>query len=449
VYLGSAAGLTAAASWRVEGNSHEANFGHAVATAGDVNGDGYADVIVGAPYQGHGRATVYHGSPWGLSGIPAWTVDGSPQADWFGFSVSAAGDVDGDGYADVIVSAVRNDIALLYRGSPFGLSSTPAWIGTGTLGDFFGSSVSTAGDVNGDGYGDVIVGAPYARVTHSSEGRAFVYYGGGDGNLDRNLRQMRTDGVMPIVLGLKSDAETAFRLRARGITPAGRGKIRLEWEVEPLGSPFDGAGIAFSTVRDTGAPTVSGSAVSIDPSITGLFEGTFYHWRARITSSDPFFPRSPWRSVPGNNVTETKLRTAGCVDSDGDGYGDRSWDPSCASLVADCDPHEDSLWATPGPTRNLRFTSLYALAWDPPTSPGGILAATRYDVLRSAVRDDFLVGICIETNDGPNMTSAVEDEPPAGSVFYYLTRARNGCPQGVGSLGTTSAGAERAGRSCP
>ena len=61
--------------------------------------------------------------------------------------------------------------------------------------------------------------------------------------------------------------------------------------------------------------------------VGGLVAATFYHWRVRTVSSNPFFPRSPWMSLAGNNVTQTKLRTGGCIDGDGDGY--ETGDPSC------------------------------------------------------------------------------------------------------------------------
>jgi hypothetical protein len=81
-----------------------------VASAGDVNGDGYSDVIVGA-YQfdngetDEGRAFVYHGSASGLSTTPNWTAESNQAGAFFGASVASAGDVNGDGFSDVIVGA--------------------------------------------------------------------------------------------------------------------------------------------------------------------------------------------------------------------------------------------------------------------------------------------------------------------------------------------------------
>ncbi|HKZ69178.1 MAG TPA: integrin alpha, partial [Anaerolineales bacterium] len=82
-------------------------FGFPVATAGDVNGDGYDDVIVGAHgYLSYtGRAYVFLGSGSGLNPTPAFTATGEVVNSFFGFAAGMAGDVNGDGYADVIIGA--------------------------------------------------------------------------------------------------------------------------------------------------------------------------------------------------------------------------------------------------------------------------------------------------------------------------------------------------------
>ncbi len=83
------------------------NFGHSVAPAGDVNGDGYSDVIAGAPYNGAGgtgvgQAYVYFGGA-SMDNTADVTLTGAAAGDYFGYSVAPAGDVNGDGYSDVIV----------------------------------------------------------------------------------------------------------------------------------------------------------------------------------------------------------------------------------------------------------------------------------------------------------------------------------------------------------
>jgi hypothetical protein len=176
--------------WRAEGNQVDASFGDAVGTAGDVNGDGFDDVIVGASLYDNGqitegRAFVYHGSASGLSRTPAWTAESDQQAAKFGYSVSTAGDVNGDGFDDVIVGAYDysngeglEGRAYVFNGSPSGLSTTPTWMDEGDQPlAGYGISVDTAGDVNGDGYDDVIVGAYAYDDGQVDEGRAFVYLG--------------------------------------------------------------------------------------------------------------------------------------------------------------------------------------------------------------------------------------------------------------------------------
>ena len=125
-------------AWQAESDQASAQFGASVAGAGDVNGDGFADVIVGARFFDNGQtnegaAFVYLGSAAGLATTPAWQAESDQAAANFGSSVAGAGDVNGDGYADVIVGANRFDngesdegAAFVYLGSAAG-ASTLAW----------------------------------------------------------------------------------------------------------------------------------------------------------------------------------------------------------------------------------------------------------------------------------------------------------------------------------
>ncbi len=196
VYHGSASGLSTTPAWTVESNMDWTGLGWSVASAGDVNGDSYSDVIVGAdhlhnPESGEGGAWVYHGSASGLSNLPAWAYESNQVDALLGDSAASAGDVNGDGYDDVIVGAFWFDNgqenegrAYVFHGSATGLSFTPAWTAESDKAYAeFGHSVASAGDVNGDGFGDVIVGAPWYSNDHDWEGRAFLYYGSGTGLL--------------------------------------------------------------------------------------------------------------------------------------------------------------------------------------------------------------------------------------------------------------------------
>lgn len=184
-------GLAPRPSWIGESNQGGAFYGYSVGTAGDVNHDGFDDVIVGAPFfstEGkmfRGRVYLYRGSPAGLSDQAIWSPLGDQAGGLFGYAVGSAGDVNGDGFADVVVGAAFYDDGqtdegrvYVYYGSPSGPSLTPDRTAESDQASaLFGSSVAGAGDVNHDGFDDLIVGAPLYDHDQMDEGRVFVYYG--------------------------------------------------------------------------------------------------------------------------------------------------------------------------------------------------------------------------------------------------------------------------------
>ena len=190
LYLGAASGLATTAAWVAVGENADDLFGHAVASAGDVNGDGYADVLVGAPaypaYTWWGKVYLYLGSPAGLSATPAWTFTGPTADERCGWSVSSAGDVNGDGYSDVLFGSYMYDDgsgrAYLFHGAAAGLGAVPAWTAQGAPQSWFGASVSLVGDINGDGHGDIAIGAPFFDgPVGLNEGAVFVHHGSAAG----------------------------------------------------------------------------------------------------------------------------------------------------------------------------------------------------------------------------------------------------------------------------
>ena len=197
VFLGSASGISPTVALTLEGDAAGDFFGWSVASAGDVNGDGYADLVVGAHLAspgglaGIGTASVFHGSATGLSVTPARVVAGAAANDNFGSSVASAGDVNLDGYADLVVGALHSapggrsnaGTASVFHGSTSGIPPTAARVLEGLAAiDKFGCSVASAGDVNGDGFSDLIIGVLYADPGgRNNAGAASVFLGSSTG----------------------------------------------------------------------------------------------------------------------------------------------------------------------------------------------------------------------------------------------------------------------------
>jgi hypothetical protein len=192
VYLGGAQGVaTIPAATLDDPGGEDALFGQSVVSAGDVNGDGYADVLVSALSNSApgatGQAYVYFGGPSGLGAVPGAALTEPALIRGYGVSVASAGDVDGDGYSDVLVAAFCVDdcgaAAYLYLGSSTGPATTPA-----TTLDVFGPTIDTfswlsiagAGDVNGDGFADVVVGEGHS-TEQAGAGEVAIYEGSAAG----------------------------------------------------------------------------------------------------------------------------------------------------------------------------------------------------------------------------------------------------------------------------
>lgn len=189
VYYGSAAGINLT-GFKIESNQAGAKFGSSVAGAGDVNGDGFSDIVVGAPEYTKtipkaGGVFIFMGSQAGITTAASDIIESTQGYSKYGLSVASAGDVNGDGYSDVIVGAYdyingssKVGAAFVYDGSQSGLVHDFSRICYGSLdGAKFGYSVSSAGDINADGYSDILVGAPNYFDGQGQNGKGgFVVY---------------------------------------------------------------------------------------------------------------------------------------------------------------------------------------------------------------------------------------------------------------------------------
>lgn len=314
VYLfrGSAFGLEEIATWSLESDTVGGNLGASVAGAGDTDGDGYSDVIVGVPGIQGGEVRVYFGSPSGPGDM--WAVAEAAPGAGLGESVAGAGDVNGDGLADVIAGAPGfppGGQARLFFGSAVGPSPSADRVFSGTQsGSGFGSTVASAGDANGDGYSEVVVGAD---AFSGGEGGAFLYYGNGSRGVSVEPQQRRANNFAPVVRALQSDRRDAFALTARGRTPFGPGRVKLQWEVKPRGVPLDGVATGESSWwHFTGA-----AGVPMIELVDGLTPGVDYHWRARFlydSSMIPFAPASRWFTQPTGGWNEAAISTRATAD---------------------------------------------------------------------------------------------------------------------------------------
>ncbi|MGB1087165.1 MAG: hypothetical protein ACPG06_02240, partial [Alphaproteobacteria bacterium] len=211
------ANLDANDGFTIRGSQRTDGGGTTVSSAGDINGDGIDDLIVGAPNaeydsENAGQAYVVFGTNTGsnvnidldtLLPSQGFVILGASDHDRLGGAVSAAGDVNGDGYEDLIVGAPVGDLGAANAGEAYVVFGKEGTFGTNIggrqfvdlsqlqaadgfiiqgddTGDYAGSSVSSAGDVNGDGYDDLIIGAEHGDDGGQRAGEAYIVFGSGD-----------------------------------------------------------------------------------------------------------------------------------------------------------------------------------------------------------------------------------------------------------------------------
>jgi FG-GAP repeat protein len=224
-------GADGALLYQWDGETDYDLFATSVAGAGDINGDGYADLMIGAPYadpSGQDSAgSVYLYS--GADGRLLYRLDGWARNVWLGRAVSTAGDVNRDGFDDLLIGAdgpcpgnvVSSGSVYLFSG--LNGSLLYQWCGVAYQ-DNFGHSVADAGDCNGDGFADVIVGAFGAQPNGQSWAGSVFVYSGADGSLLHRWNGARDDFLGLSVSGagdFNGDGFDDLLMGAYGADPAG------------------------------------------------------------------------------------------------------------------------------------------------------------------------------------------------------------------------------------
>jgi FG-GAP repeat protein len=308
VYVYSGADGTLLFQW--DGMASSEFFGRSVSSAGDVNADGFDDLVFGAISTGAGSAYVYSG----MDGSRLFRWDGQNRLSVFGSSVSGAGDINKDGFDDLIVGArgfLTDGSAYIFSGKDG--QPLHRWDGPGNGG--FGGAVSGAGDVNADGFLDLVVGAAYAEVGGLKEAGSVFVYSGADfsllfrwnggakfdhfGGTVSDAGDVNGDGFADLIVGaVDADPDGLKKAGSAYVFSGADGQLLYQWDGE---EEFDGFG------STSGAGDVNGDGLG--DLIVGAFlaspTGPIRTGSATVYSFRPFLQASD---------TQISIATGGTIE---------------------------------------------------------------------------------------------------------------------------------------
>jgi len=307
-------GATGASLHIFEGESDVDKFGFSVAVVGDVNGDGTPDLLVGAyrtdpsALTDAGSAFLYSGADYSL----LHRFDGEAAGDNLGWAVAGIADVNGDTYPDLLVGAYHADpggksdagTVYLYSGADYSLIHR---FDGEAAGDLFGYAVADAGDVDGDGTSDLVVGA-YGVL--SNTGRAYLYSGD------------------DFALIRRWDAATGVYYLGSAVTAAGdaNGDGKLDLMLSAPGTTVNGWGNAGSVfvvtaccapmvINDDAASTNS-TGVTLKMTTFGAAQMRFKNDGEDWSAFEPYATTKAWSLASGSGTRKVWAQFHDLVGSD-------------------------------------------------------------------------------------------------------------------------------------
>jgi len=323
--------------FKINGINEGDGSGRSVSSAGDFNGDGIDDIIIGASLADpngfrSGESYIVLGSAsWisaslDLSWI-AFQINGNDENDWSGRSVSSAGDFNGDGFDDIIIGATGADPNGSKSGASYVVFGSSDWHPQGTIDlssldgtngfqingineqDESGSSVSSAGDFNGDGIDDIIIGASLADPNGSNSGASYVIFG----------ERINSSPTGTIVITGTAAEDQVLKAVSTLADVDGLGALSYQWEAD--GTDITGA--TYNTL--TLGPSEVGKEITVSVSYTDGF-GTLESVISAATLAVSKVNSTPTGAVTiTGTATEDQVLTAVSSLTDEDGLGTLSY----------------------------------------------------------------------------------------------------------------------------